>query len=125
MDSIRFHTPAEHTLFDVEYDLEMQIIAKDVQERADQCKSYTGAFSLFFTIDDDATESDFWDWVGKEELPNVDLNKLFTITTPMTTKMYGYVGSDSMPSCTPQFCWYLAEPLEGTNTITTATLQQL
>ena len=64
VDSIRIHTPAEHSIYGTTYDLEMQIVAEDVQKRADSCKSYMGIFSLFFTVDDDQEESPFWSWVG-------------------------------------------------------------
>ena len=103
----------------------MQIVAEDVQKRADSCKSYMGIFSLFFTMDDDQDESAFWSWVGQDTITNFNLNDVFPITAPVSTKTYGYIGSDSMPNCTASVCWYLAMPNEGTNYIKSATLAKL
>jgi len=71
------------------------------------------------------TQSSFWDWVslGPAQIPNFDLNQIFAKTGAMSSIMYGYVGSDSMPDCTDKFCWYVTNMPTGT--ITQATLDQL
>ena len=123
VNRLRFHYPSEHSIDGVSYDLEVQIIVDDVYKRAEYCKSYKGGFSLMFNIGQ--TQSSFWDWVslGPAQIPNFDLNQIFAKTGAMSSIMYGYVGSDSMPDCTDKFCWYVTNMPTGT--ITQATLDQL
>jgi hypothetical protein len=71
------------------------------------------------------TQSSFWDWVGlgPAQIPSFDLNQIFTKTGAMSSIIYGYIGSDTMPDCTNFFCWYVTNMPTGT--ITQATLDQL
>jgi hypothetical protein len=78
-------------------------------------------------MDDTVDESDFWSWVGVEEA-SIDLEKIFPKTGGMTSKVLGYLGTDSMPGkgtspdCQSEFCWYMALPY---GTIKSTTLAQL
>ena len=98
----------------------MQIMADDIYKRAEKCQNNIGGFSLMFTVGE--TQSSFWDWVGTQDIKNLDLNLLFPKTQAMTTQMYGYVGTDTMPDCTDLMCWYINMPAQ---TITQATLDML
>lgn len=98
----------------------MQITADDIYTRAERCKNNIGAFSLMFEVGD--TQSDFWDSFGTSDIQNLDLSLLFPKTQAMTTQMYSYVGTDTMPNCTDLMCWYINMPVQ---TITQATLDML
>ncbi len=79
----------------------------DKYKKSTACTSHKGALSLFFNEGD--TTNSFWDWVGQSEF-NIDLDLVFTKTSSMTSQMWGYSGSDSEPTCTPSYCWYLNYP---------------
>ena len=54
------------------------------------------------------TESTFWGWAGTTtDITDLDLTNLFAKTDAMASVITGYVGSDTMPSCTDRFCWYI------------------
>lgn len=120
VSSIRFHYPSEHTIDGTSYPLEMQIIADDLYNRCEKCSSHKGGFSIMFQVGEE--ESSFWTWAGTSDIQSLDLNLLFPKTSPMTTQMLGYIGSDTMPNCSSYFCWYISMPIQ---TITQATLDKL
>jgi len=60
------------------------VVLNDTYKRALWCSNHTGALSLFFNVGD--TQDDFWDWItpaGKNESFQMDLNALYTKTTPI------------------------------------------
>ena len=76
-----------------------------------------------FNVDDTKDQSSFWDWTGTTiDIPDLNLTDLYAKTDPMKTIIRGYIGSDTMPDCTDEFCWYVNSP-EGT--IKRATLESL
>ena len=83
------------------------------------CTSHKGGFSFFFDVGD--TQSSFWDWVGKDTY-TIDLNQVFSKTSPMDTQILGYMGTETEPNCMDKFCWYMNLPA---GTITQATLDML
>ena len=105
VEQIRFKYPPEHTFEGEEYDLEMQIVMKDILERSIFCFAHMGALSLFFKTGTETGTffTDFFD--GDEKLINLD--NIFTKTTSMENLMFGYIGSSSEPNCEQQYCWYL------------------
>ena len=52
--------------------------------------------SIFFKIGEETNE--FWNWLDADEKV-VKLDEVFTVTSSMVNKMYGYVGSDTEPEC--------------------------
>ena len=80
VDQIRFHYPAEHSLNEETFDLEMQIVMNDISDRCQWCTSGNGVLSLFFNVGE--TENSFWNWVGQTEF-NLDLDLVFTKTSPI------------------------------------------
>ena len=63
----------------------MQVMLNDTTMRGDNC--HKGGLSLLFSIGE--TQSDFWDFVGKDSY-DLDLNQVFSKTAWMSTQMYGY-----------------------------------
>ena len=116
---IRFKYPSEHIIDGIQYDFEMQVMMNDTLERSQWCYSHQGAFSFLFNIGTE--QSDFWNWVGQDS-GTINLEYLFTMKTSMTTQMWGYVATDTMPECLNKFCWYFNTPA---GTITQATLDAL
>mmetsp|Transcript_19947 Transcript_19947/g.14651 ORF Transcript_19947/g.14651 Transcript_19947/m.14651 type:complete len:178 (-) Transcript_19947:39-572(-) len=102
---IRFKVPAEHTIEGVRYDLEMQVLHTDYYDRAFFCSGKTGAFSYFFKNTE--TANSFFDWTADPKTNAVDLSTLIPKDIAMHNQIGGYYGSDTIPMCTFDFCWYL------------------
>ena len=64
---MRFRLPSEHRIEGYSYDVEMQIILNDTQQRAVQCTSHMGTFSLFFNKTTETKQNNFWDWLSIED----------------------------------------------------------
>ena len=116
---IRFKYPSEHSIDGVSYDMEMQIVMNDTLQRSVWCKEYKAALTIMFSIGTE--DSEFLDWVGTEN-PTINLEKVFTKTTSMTSQMWSYMGTDTEPSCNQGFCWYFPLPVQS---ITQETLDKL
>ena len=97
----------------------MQVAHADVDHRAVLCNGTTFT-SIFFKIDDNTTDTGFFDWqadatAGKDV--SINLDKLTPKSTAMYSDITGYYGTDSMPPCDIFSCWYL---LKRPLTISTA-----
>jgi carbonic anhydrase len=42
----------------------------------------------------------------------VDLSQLFTTDFALTNTMYGYVGTNSVPNCERNLCWYVLDTIQ-------------
>lgn len=110
---IRFHYPAEHKVNGTIYDVEMQIFGNDFYSRHVTCFSGVGATSIFFMVDPANPDvgNPFFDWQADATAGNpvtIDLNTALPKTTSATNNIYGYSGTDTMPTCQP-VCWYAVE----------------
>ena len=63
--------------------------------------------SIFFKIGDET--NDFWDWLDADS-KEVHLDEVFTVTSSMINKIYGYIGSNTEPDCSQLWCWYINKP---------------
>jgi carbonic anhydrase len=64
--------------------------------------------SVFFTKDSGEDINDFFDFQNEEIVDKkMDLSKLLDFSSPLHSYVSGYKGSDTMPPCTPNYCWYL------------------
>ena len=110
---MRFRLPSEHRIEGYSYDVEMQIILNDTQQRAVQCTSHMGTFSLFFNKTTETKQNNFWDWLSIEDYDfDFDLGEVFNKSAATKTMIIGYQGSDSQPDCTLKWCWYLAKQMD-------------
>ena len=110
-DSIRFHYPAEHTIEDVVYDLEMQVFMQDTFSLNQGCLSNSAAVSLMFKLTTDAPDLPFFAWQTAPDVTQVavDLSLVLTPDFSMNNYISGYRGTDTIPPCTNFQCWYIAE----------------
>jgi carbonic anhydrase len=109
-NSIRFHYPAEHTLNNTQYQLEMQIFTTDLYGRHLLCYSNKAAFSIIFELVPDAPDNPFFAWIDDINAPQnayIDPSLLISRVAGTTTSVTGYSGTDSMPSCENGVCWYV------------------
>lgn len=110
IDEVRFHYPAEHTFNGDRADLEMQIFHK-VDKIAFACKSNSSALSLFFNLTGDSsleTNGFFEDFQQKsDDESTIDISKLLDVGAILKSYVIGYIGTDTMPLCSKQLCWYL------------------
>ena len=58
---VRYHYPSEHYINGTRFDLEMQVVHADVEDRGVLCNG-TAIISIFFNINDTAKDTGFFDW---------------------------------------------------------------
>jgi carbonic anhydrase len=102
-DHIRFHSPAEHTFNGTQYDLEMQIFHSDNSRRSIICLSRKSATSVFFSL----TSGEATNFFDFQTTNNLDLNTILDVGAALRARIYGYKGTDSMPPCTLNVCWFI------------------
>ena len=71
-----------------------------------RCTSGIGVVSVFFKVS--TTPSPFFDWIGNDT-KTIDLSLLITPEISLQNYIVGYIGSDSMPTCEKNYCWYVIE----------------
>ena len=65
-----------------------------------------GIVSLFFKV---GAANSFFDFLDAPTTKPVDLSLLITPEISLTTTISGYMGTDTMPTCETNHCWYLIE----------------
>ena len=113
IDNIRFHYPAEHTFNGSRADLEMQIFHKEDSDNpvSYACSSHQSALSVFFNLTGDSsldTNGFFEDFQGKsDEEATIDISKILDVGAVLKSYIVGYIGTDTMPTCSENLCWYI------------------
>jgi hypothetical protein len=66
---------------------------------------------VFFTLEQGTTgNGGFFEFQTQKEGEKVfDASKLLNIGAAMKSHIMGYIGTDTMPTCTKNFCWYIHE----------------
>ena len=96
-----FHAPSEHHIDDDEYNLELQIVMKNPEQK------YTNIiYSVFFSVQ--KISHSFFDLVINKENEIFDLGILFNSTKNSTSNdFYSYIGSITVPPCTENVLWLI------------------
>jgi hypothetical protein len=71
------------------------------------CGSGTGVVSFFFKNTGKANP--FFDWQTTTDTYSVDLSLLAAKDMALNNLISGYIGSDTVPTCTSLVCWYLVD----------------
>lgn len=88
--------------------MEMQIFHKDNRGRALVCSSKTSAISLFFSIENGTDDVyGLFDFQGGDKY--FDASQVLDVGASLQSYISGYIGTDTMPPCTNNVCWYLYE----------------
>lgn len=76
-----------------------------------RCKNNKASLSIFFSMNqtdpDVKPSNNFFKFTSGDSNEKFDLTRLVNVGSVMHAFIMGYLGTDTMPSCEKQHCWYL------------------